>query len=935
VYQKTKGAGRMQRNLVPVKLSDQRESATNTIYVYHIDPPRALPTAEKEKYLENEDLKKRPIQLNHAVKARIESNNAAIALALKKLGIALQRIAARQNKPFSSNSVRVRFCDTNPTNNTYNIVLEHHGILEIHTDVPVPLTEENGAAIDFSKITQAKDIPVNQVVEDYDISIIAEGREKGVFTSAYAGGTILNLELPALPIVSGNDRENKFEDNAALLTPLQRKEALQLFPAHQTILAQLDAHTTYLRESNDIIEHNQAAVEALTNNIQAQVNLPDEVKALWKTVAETAATLNAELDAQNNLQATAEAQLNYSANLPTPNLKQNAERILLYNYGLHKEHEKGLLKPTESATAKALRLTALQYFKSLLSGFKVNSTGVFKDDTNLKITEFNQKFGGIAIIKTKRDSNREEPVLCFDQSLAKKNLAELAAITNDLIIACTYYQGRMTNSTALALLTTNMEERAQVKQKYTLTTMSYSEAKKLFRAKQNSLAVSPRTKPLPFQWLETISAINKEAPPDDTRLLSRDIATFNQRIQHERTQLNATTAGIQALQASVHDAIQATTATSAELARLKTAAITAATNTQKGLVKLEEEVRAIELARNAMVTTAKNRKSPELNVLTLQLKARNLGDKIENKFIKLSENLETLRQETQEINNETALIQSQNSVEEVKRLRLIQDGHISNFIAARTKITGATDSLNGFKTILDKAEMEGRQAEALEQQQQERAREAAEKIAAQEREQQRQARVAEEKAANAVLQAEQHAHEAALQLEANKQRDKNTQQLVIETAKKLAHIVSSVTYWHKQVRLWGGVNVPNPDGGTVSVPLGVSEMLKHKNTLNLAALTYDEAVRFINQLKRIAEIADQRGSWNCCYPVRKTGTTGALYNYLVDFDIQTPPQAAPSDTAFNNIFPEWKATYGVVNSQTSLLSDAPDVLHPSPTRLTA
>jgi hypothetical protein len=924
----------MQRNLVPVKLSDQRENATNTIYVYYIDPPRALPTAEKEQYLENEDLKKRINTLNYAAKARIETNNAAIALEYKKLGIALQRIAAAQKKPFSSNSVRVRFCDTNITNNTYNLVLEHHGILEIHTDVPIPQTEENGAAIDFNRITHAKDITVNQVVDDYDFSVIAEGRQKGVFTSAYAGGSILNLELPVQPAAIGSDRENKFEDNIALLTPLQRKEALELFPAQKTVLQQLDNHSAYLRETNEIIENNQAAVRTLTNNIEAQVNLPDEVKALWQTAAATAATLNAELNTQNNLRAAAEAELDYTAALPEPNLKQTAERSLLYNYGIHKEHEKGLLKPAENATAKALRLTALQYFKSVLTGFKVNSKGVFKRDTNKKITEFNLKFAGIAVIKTLRGTHREEAVLCFDQALAKQNLAALATITNDLVIACTYYQGRMTNSSALALLTTNLGERPQVKQKYTLNTMSYSDAAPLFLAKQNGQAVAP-VKPSAFQWLETISAVNKEAPLDDTHKLSRNIATLGQRIESERTQVNTTTASIEALQTSIDSAVEATAAVTAELAHLKAAALTAATNTQRSLLKLEEEVRAIELAKNEMVATAKNRKSPELEALTQQLKARNLGDRVENKFIKLSENLATLRQETLEINHQNALVQDSNSVTQAKQLRHTQDGHISNFIQIRTKIIGALDTLESIKTTLNKAEQEARRADAIEEQQQQRVREASERAAAQERELQRQARVAEEKAANAILQAEEHAREALAQTEINKQRDKDRQQLVIETAKKLAHIISAVTYWHKQVRLWGGVNVPNPEGGTVSVPLGVSEMLRHKNTLNLAALNYDDAVRFINELKKIAELADQRGNWNCCYPVRKTGTTGALYGYVADFDIMTPPQAAPSDTAFNNIYPDWKATYGVVNNQTSLLSDAPDVLSHSPSRLTA
>jgi hypothetical protein len=914
----------MLRNLVPVRLSDQRDSASNPIYVYFIDPTRALPPAEKEKYLENEGYRKRANDLNFTTRTRIQANNDAIALELKKLGITLQRIAARQKKPFSSGSVRIRFCNTNTDNNTYNLVLEHHGIIEVHTDVPIPQAENDKTQnVDFSKISLPKDPQANQVVEDLDLdfSVIADGQQKAVFTSAYAGGTILNLELPVLPAVTA-DRENKFEDKVALLTPSQRTEALQLFPVQKNIIAQLDTHSAYLHATNNTIEDNQAVVDEITENIRAQTNLPEEAKALWQTAARTAATLDAELSAQNNLRAAAETELDYTADLPQPNLKQAAERGLLYHYGIYKGHEKLLLKPAENAMAKALRLTALQYFKSILAGFKV-SKGLFTDNTNKKITEFNLKFAGIAIIKTLREpSSPEAPVLCFEQSLAKQNLLQLAGITNDLIIACTYYQGRISNSSALKLLTTNLEEKSDVNKKYTLDPIPYSIATAFFLAKPDEKPVKPQ----PFQWLKTISDVNKKAPPDDTLVLNKNIATFEQRIQAERTQVDTTTASIQALRTTVDNAIRETAARRAELAQLKAAATTSATSSQKGLAKQEEKVRVIELAKNDMVTTAKTRRSPELTALA----PHDLDEKVENKFIRLAENLVTLRQETQAIHDHNTLIQGSNSVTEAQQFRARQNGHINNFVAARTKITTAIESLNGFKTILDKAEQEARRTDALEQQKQQALREADERAAALAREQQRLARVAEEKAANDVLQAEQQAREAAHLVEANRQKQKGNQQLVIETAKKLAHILSAVSYWHKQVRFWGGVNVPNPDGGTSSVPLGVSEMLKHKNTLNLAVLTYEDAVKFIGELKKVADIADQRGSWNCCYPVRKTGTTGALYRYVADFDILKPMQEKPSEMAFTVIYPGWKATYGVVNPRTPLLSDAPGVLHSPP-----
>jgi hypothetical protein len=881
----------MQRNLIPIQLRDDRSDAANQLYLYYIDLETCLDNATKQKLYDNDRLLKiHDYSRSSAQRNQIQANNAAIDLELKKIGIALQQISKRlSNRPLVSGSVRIRTIDMNATNNAYTMIFEYHGLAaEVHTDVPVPKD------IDFNKITVQQQAP--QPAPALDMSIIVTDLQKGptksVFIQANKRNNPVRIILPPATKL-GPDRESKYADDNAPLSVQQRQEALQLFIKQDEIIKVLDKQAEYLALSRRTIEENQARARAIQANIQAHANAPDEAKAAWQTATAALAEFNQQSDQQTQTLNNAELQLNPRAEFAAPNLKQTAEQSLVYNYGIYKGHQKHLLKPTETSTVRALQYTALEYFNSIAVGFQtqvaVKRTATtpekraFTDKTLRKLQEFNEKFKYIAEIKAlSAVAGQPEPLLALDETLPSKDLTRLAQITNDLITVSVQKQGHGW-SRSLAFLKANLETADELKDKFKLT-------------------------PTSFEWLGTISDVNKKAPYYDTRLLEAQITTFQQETRQQRGDIDNTSQRIRVLEQTLQQAAAETAARAAELDQLKQSVAAKTSEARRLLARAEINFNTVNDVKDNIMAMI-NAQDP-VGALSVR-----------EKYEELTANITALRQAALQIENRKARADATNSIAEATRIEAEITPFATEFDARYKSVTGGSKALGKAIVHIQGVDAAAKQAQAVAEEEQRRAQVARAQEQADEQLRIRQAEAARARI-EANLQHEQHAAlEAEQKLETNKQKVAAREALVVETAKKIIHILSDVSYWHKQVRLWGGVEVSNPAGGKTTVPHGISEMIKHSRPLNTAALTYAEAAAFMAALKKIGEEADQRGNWNCCYPVRKTGTTGALYNYAADFDVLMPPQALHSDNDFNNIHPEWSATYGVVSNATPLLAD--------------
>jgi hypothetical protein len=869
----------MLRNLVPVQLNDNRtieEGACNNQYVYFIDMERSAASELRDKN--------------------------SIDLELKKIGVALQLNAKRLKKSLASGTIRIRFNDTNAeraTNGartakpatTYSFILEYNNKIETHFDVPIPTEKE----INFSKITVNRHAP--QPFADVDTSVLAtdimKGPAQSVLIQSYQRKAPIRMMLPPVIAPANADEENKFENDKAILPIAQRNEALGIFGAQQTMMTTLEEQSKYNELTRNKINANQMRLNQINMSIQANLNVPDEAKADWQTATAKLNELNQQQQLQNTALDNADSQLDPNADLDALNLRQTAEGSLVFNYGIYKGHQKHLLKPAETGAIRALQYTALQYFNGMVTELRTQASATantkeFRAKSQKKIIEFNEKFKDIAeiqiaLIKELTSgvlSTHPEAIIRFDTSLATRDLTEIAAITNNLITVSVKYQGHGWSRT-LGFLKTNLETTKDLKDKFLLT-------------------------PTSFGWLGTISDVNKKAPYYDSRVLDGQIADFQRSTRQQRVNVDNTETKIQDLETAIRQAEAQTAEKVAALAKIKTDANAIAKRLQIRLEKDEAEFKLVNDTHDQCLALSQKHAPLEVG-------------KYRDRYANINNNIAVLREEARNTQDYNLRIQATNSIAEAQSLDAQRAEHTNRYCAIIPEHEKMNKRIRITMTTLQETDKEALrlEAEALEQERQ-RERERAQ-AAAQALIEQRQAEAANVQAEASAQERLRAAQNTEQQAETNRQREATRQETVIETAKKIIHILSAVDHWHKQVRLWGGVNVTKPGGGTTSVPLGISEMIKEKQALNPGALSYEDAEKLMLALQVIGKRADQRGGWNCCYPVRKSGTTGALYNFVNDFKIAAPILAMNSDADFDNIYPGWKETYGVSTATTPLL----------------